>query len=282
MPSPGSPPSAQRSALGAMLSPICGDDSVPGSPAARRLRSPFLSGTPTQQTTRSPPPASSLAASAVQEFGDAHSSSDDGEDEEGGAAVGLALSPPFRLRQLRADWVASWAGRWGLSGMSAADMSMASEQRCRERLRTLTARRAEAMPAHVVIQERAASAQISGPSILAAVARPQRAFDPGGRDRDGLAVPGGQRSPAKSPHATLSPCGGMGSPVDKMDRQDQSMASAEKTKVKKSKWLFGDHSDSEDEWDRKMGFLEGDDEEPWESCVRLRQRGQIKTCPPSI
>ncbi|MGB1594809.1 MAG: hypothetical protein ACPIOQ_18770, partial [Promethearchaeia archaeon] len=84
------------------------------------------------------------------------------------------------------------------------------------------------------------------------------------------------------PHATLSPCGGIGSPVDKMDRQDQSMASAEKTKVKKSKWLFGDHSDSEDEWDRKMGFLERDDEEPWESCVRLRQRRQIKTCPPNI
>ena len=259
-----------------MLSPICGNDSMPGSPAARRLRSPFLSGMPrTQHTTRAPPPASSLAASAVQEFGDAHSSSDDGEHEEGGAAIGLAVSPPFRVRQLRADWVAFWAGRWGLSGMSTADMSMASEQRCRERLRTLTARRADAMPAHVVIQERAASAQISGPSILAAVARPRRAFDPGGRDRDGLASPGGQRSPAKSPHATLSPCGGMGSPLDKMERQDQSMTSAEKTKVKKSKWLFGDHSDSEDEWDRKMG--ESEDEEPWESCMRLRQKKQISS-----
>jgi len=204
------------------------------------------------------------------------SSSDDDEDEEDDTLKKYPLSTPYRSQQLSEDWVKAWGEAWGLN------VNKAEEQKRRNRLNALQARRESFMTGTLFVQKSlkssssAPSPQVTrrdGPSVSAVL---DRSLSKAAAKTASSPPPPGPKSPAKSPweDRTLEWAASerlVATPANVVTMTDKSLASAQKT-VKKSKWVFGDDELTEDEEDKKLGEENQDGEEPWQRSAKKQHQ----------
>jgi len=265
------------------ISPI-GDASSVGSlqqQLAREIDGSYFSSQaqPPRRHTQGPTSRSVLSASGMARISDL--SSDDSDDDQDGAPRRFALSTPYRAIQLENDWVKAWGEAWGLS------VNKAEEQKRVNRLSRLQAKREQARksmplsPPPLTLQVRSPAPSPAsptkrgdGPSVAAVLQ--EGSLAKAVAQATSPPPPSGPRSPVKSPWGDRTMEWAEAEDTTLTPRQastvDLSMASAENTVKKKSKWVFGDNELSEDEQDEQLGEENRDGEEAWTRSAKKQFR----------